>query len=272
MLVCINIHPNKSQNSSNNMRKCITFILFLLSCGPLSYADEVRVGVASNFLGTLRSLAPMFEQQTGHRMLISSASSGMLYAQIKQGAPFDIYMAANTSYPQRLEEEGMALADSRRTYAVGQLVLANQSDTKLQGGLREILLQHGGRIAIANPRSAPYGMAAIAVIDSLEIRDAVHTRIVTGENIAQTFQFVVTGNAEYGFVALSQVIGYKRGKIHYHRIPEAMHGSLEQQLVLLNRGKDNPAAQAFIDFILGDDVQNGLQARGYKPRGARRDY
>lgn len=244
------------------MSSRILVMLGLLILAPLLHAGEVRVAVASNFLETLRALAPVFEQQSGHRISISAASSGVLFAQITQGAPFDVFLAANVDYPALLEEQGRAAAHSRRTYSLGRLVLASSKELPRESDLAAILRNSTGRIAIANPRTAPYGSAARAVIEKFGLTAVLQPRLVVGENVAQTLQFVVTGNAEFGFVALAQVLD-KTGQwsISYRELPVEAYPLIEQQMVLLRQ--DNPAAVAFMHFMQQDTARDLMSRQGY---------
>ncbi len=240
----------------------ILVMVGLLILSPLLQAGEVRVAVASNFLETLRALAPVFERQSGHRITISAASSGVLFAQITQGAPFDVLLAANAEYPALLEQQGRAVAGSRRTYSLGRLVLVSHKHIPGDSDIAAILRNSTGRIAIANPRTAPYGSAARAAIEKLGLTAALQERLVVGENVAQTLQFVVTGNAELGFVALAQVLD-KAGSwsISYRELPAGAYPPIEQQMVLLKQ--DNPAAVAFMQFMQQDSARDVMSRQGY---------
>ncbi|MEW5755742.1 MAG: molybdate ABC transporter substrate-binding protein [Pseudomonadota bacterium] len=240
----------------------ILVVIGLLFLSPLLHAGEVKVAVASNFLETMRALALMFEQQSAHRITISAASSGVLYAQITKGAPFDVYLAANAEYPALLVKQGRAVAGSLHTYSLGRLVLVSHKDLPGDSDIAVILRNSTGRIAIANPRTAPYGSAAQAVIEKLGLTSALQSRLVVGENVAQTLQFVATGNAELGFVALAQVLG-KEAKlsIYYRELPEGSYPPIEQQMVLLKQ--ENPAASAFMQFMRLDAARDVIRRHGY---------
>lgn len=241
----------------------LTVLIFLTL--PTSQAAQVNVAVATNFVGSLRTLVPLFEQKTGHHLRISSASSGVLFAQINQGAPFDIYLAANTSYPKKIMEKGLGVAGSRNTYATARLVLTSNNKQLLQGAdLARIVITSRGKISLANPRTAPYGMAAVQTLKKLAVWDEVQTRIVTGENVGQAFQFVATGNAILGFVALSQILSFNDGVTRdYLEIPAFLYSPLEQQMVLLKRASEKVAAHAFMDFLLAPEIQALLAEKGY---------
>ena len=224
-------------------------------------ADEIRVAVASNFADTLREIAGRFEQQSGHRVTLVSGSTGMHYAQIRNGAPFDAFFAADMKRPRLLEEEGATLADSRFTYAVGKLVLwSPNADYVDPAG--ELLEQGDFRhLALANPKLAPYGRAAREVLEQRHQWQDLQGRMVRGENIGQTFQFVKSGNAELGFVAHSQV---KRPghpiEGSFWEVPQSLYTPIEQQAVLL---KDNDAARAFLSFVKSDESLEIIRGFGY---------
>ncbi|OGT19493.1 MAG: molybdate ABC transporter substrate-binding protein [Gammaproteobacteria bacterium RBG_16_57_12] len=246
---------------------CHLGIAFLLcSLSSAVYADTVRVAVASNFADTLRIIKPQFEQRSGHHLVISSAASGILYAQITQGAPYDVYLAANADYPARLEQQGRAVPGSRQIYAIGRLALVSNNRPLLEHTeLRAVLSDDQQRIAIANPQTAPYGAAALETLQRLGLYDQTRSRLVMGENVAQALQYVVSGNAGLGLVALAQVLGKERPwRLHYREIPAGLHAPIEQQMVLL-AGK-NPAAASFYRFMCEAETQTMLHQQGYDTR------
>ncbi len=228
------------------------------------HAGEVQVAVAANFTAPAQQIAAEFARQTGHQAVLSFGATGKFYAQIVNGAPFEVFLSADDTTPAKLEMEGRAVAGSRFTYAVGTLVLwsakADGVDAKgevLKGGS----FKH---LAIANPKTAPYGAAAIETLTRLKLLDAVQPKFVQGENIAQTFQFVSTGNAELGFVALSQV--FKDGKLTGGSawiVPANLHEPIRQDAAILARGKDNPAAAAFIDYLKTPRAHAIIASFGY---------
>lgn len=235
-------------------------LLAFLPC--LSLAGEVRVAVASNFLAPLKALVAAYEQDHPDRIRISAGSTGKLYAQIVNGAPFDLFLAANAREPERLAETGAAVADSRFTYARGQLALwaggqplaaAEMPAGICQGDYR--------RLAIANPKTAPYGAAALQVLDALDCTAAVQAKLIRGENISQAYQFVASGNADYGFVALSQLHGADAGS--YWVVPESLHDPIDQQGVLLKAGLNNPAAIDFLDYLRSPAALEIIRGFGY---------
>jgi molybdate transport system substrate-binding protein len=232
---------------------------------PMSLrAADVQVAVAANFTAPMRAIAAAFEQDTGHKALLAFGSSGKFYAQIRNGAPFQVFLSADDEKPARLEQAGMAVAGTRFTYAIGQLALwsakAGYVDNK-----GEVLKQGAyAHLAIANPKLAPYGAAAIEVLKNLGLLETVQPRLVQGENIAQTYQFVASGNAELGFVALSQVT--RDGKLTQGSawiVPAHLHAPIRQDAVILANGKDNAAASALMAYLKSDKAKAVIRAYGY---------
>jgi len=219
------------------------------------------VAVAGNFAAPQAELADSFRTATGVEIETSLGATGQLYAQIVNGAPFDIFLAADTVRPQLLEEQNATVPDSRFTYAVGRLVLyASTWDSVAVGDL-----QLGSRpirhLALANPQTAPYGAAAVAVLQHFGLMDEYADRIVRGENVGQAFQFVESGAAEAGFVALSQV--FDRAARHYWLVPDSLHAPILQDGVLLRLGQTNPHAQQYLDFIRGETGRRVIASFGY---------
>ena len=236
------------------------FLLLLLHLGNLS-ATELHIAVAANFASSMRDIAKVYEKKSGHKVKLSSGSSGKLYAQIKHGAPFDLFFAADSLRPELLEQEKLAIAGSRFTYAIGQLILwSPQEDfVDAQG---EVLKGSGFRhIAIANPKLAPYGAAAKAVLQYKGVWTQLRGRMVRGENIAQTFQFVQSGNAELGFVALSQ-LGRSAERISgsYWMIPSHLYPPIEQQAIIV---RDSLVAREFINFVKSKEITTLIESHGY---------
>ncbi len=225
--------------------------LLLQLCGPLiATAGEVRVAVGANFASTLHEIVAGFEQETGHTAVVSSGSSGQLYAQIKHGAPFDVFFSADVTRPKLLEEEGLAVRGSRITYAVGRLTLWSMAPNVVKADGRSTLSGHFEHLAMANPRTAPYGAAAQQTLQALGVWDDVRSRIVQGENIGQTFQFVFSQNAPLGFVALSQVLDVSiNGAGSRWDVPTHLYKPLYQQAVLLVSGQTSEAARTLLDYV-----------------------
>lgn len=228
-------------------------------------AAETVVAVAANFRPVAEVLARDFGATTAHTVRITSGSTGKLYAQIVSGAPFDVFLSADARTPALLEEAGFGVAGSRFTYAHGRLALFVRDPALLGDDLRDTLRQAGiRRIAIANPALAPYGQAAQEVLDAIGGPGAFADRIVTGENVAQAFAFVATGNADAGFVALSNVLqaaGEHDGD--WLEVPSGRHAPIRQDAVLLRHGAGNPAAIAFLEFLAGGAARERIAASGY---------
>ncbi len=240
-------------------------ILFFQMFSAVAVAEEVRVAVATNFLATAKEIITHFEQDTAHVVVVSSGSSGKLYVQIKNGAPFDVFFSADVDRPALLEEEGFAVRGSRFTYAVGRLTLWS-ADSDLIDKNGKTVLSDGTfeHLAIANPKTAPYGTAAQRTLQALGLWGHVKDRLVQGENIGQTFQFVFSTNAELGFVALSQVLDGKiNGAGSRWDVAEGLHNPLRQQAVLLVNGQGNDAARAFLSYVKGPKALNVIQRFGY---------
>jgi len=223
------------------------------------------VAVAANFSAPMKVIAQAFERETGHKAVLSFGATGQLYAQIRNGAPFSILLAADELTPAKIEKEGLGVTGTTFTYAIGQLVLWSKNPGRVdeQGEI----LKKGGftKLAIANPKLAPYGAAAIEVLNHLGVMHQVKPKIVEGANIAQTFQFVFSENAELGFVALSQV--YENGKLKQGsgwRVPASMYSPIKQDAILLNSGRDNPAARALMQYLQSDAAKRVIQDFGYE--------
>ena len=235
-------------------------------CAVLStaQADTVPVAVAANFTAPMQKIAAAFEADTGHKAELSFGATGKFYAQITNGAPFQILLSADDTTPAKLEKEGKAVANSRFTYAIGTLVLwsAQPGYVDAQGAV----LKTGDfkHIAIANPKLAPYGLAAMQTLDKLGLAAQVQPRVVTGENIGQTYQFAASGNAQLGFVALSQVM--ENGQLREGSawvVPATMHAPIRQDAIVLQRGEGNPAADALMQYLRGEKARAVIRAYGY---------
>ncbi|MBF8730428.1 molybdate ABC transporter substrate-binding protein [Pseudomonas guariconensis] len=230
-----------------------------------AWADEVQVAVAANFTAPIQAIAKDFEKDTGHKLVVASGATGQFYAQIKNGAPFDVFLAADDSTPAKLEQEKAIVPGSRFTYAIGTLALWSAKPGYVDDKgeiLKQNTFQH---LAIANPKTAPYGLAATQVLDKLKLTETTQAKLVEGQNITQAFQFVSTGNAELGFVALSQV--YKDGKVQSGSawiVPAQLHEPIRQDAVILVKGKDNPAAKALVDYLKGPKAAAVIKSYGYE--------
>ncbi len=239
----------------------------LIGCFAASgaQADEVQVAVAANFTAPIQAIASDFEKDTGHKLIAAYGATGQFYTQIKNGAPFEVFLAADDSTPEKLEKEGEIVPGSRFTYAIGTLALWSAKDGYVDDAgkvLEENTFKH---LSIANPKAAPYGLEATQVLAKMGLNDKVKDKIVEGQNITQAFQFVSTGNAELGFVALSQI--YKDGKVSSGSawiIPEAMHDPIKQDAVILKKGANNPAAKALADYLKGPKAAAIIKSYGYQ--------
>jgi molybdate transport system substrate-binding protein len=230
----------------------------------LAHAGEVTVAVAANFTAPMQHIAQAFEQDTGHKALLAFGSTGKFYAQIKNGAPFAVLLAADDETPARLEKEGLTVVGTRFTYATGRLALWSKN-ASLVDDKGEVLRSHRfQKLAMADPKLAPYGAAAMEVISKMGVQASVASKLVQGESIGQTYQFVSTENAQLGFVALSQIS--LEGRITQGSawvVPQALHTPLKQDSVLLNPGKDNPAAHALLKYLQADKAKTIIRHYGY---------
>lgn len=233
-------------------------------CG--AEAAQGTVAVAANFTSTAQTLAELFESRSGHRLVIATGSTGQLYAQIRQGAPFDVLLAADQLRPARLFAEKQAAAEPF-TYATGQLALWSPDPERISGDGAAFLAADGdGRIALANPKLAPYGLAARESLEAMGLWNGYRDRIVMGQNIAQTFQITASGGVSAGFVALSQLRDAPEElKGSHWMVPPELHAPIRQDAVLLLRGKDNEAAKSFLAFLTEPGACAAIRAAGYAP-------
>jgi molybdate transport system substrate-binding protein len=227
-------------------------------------AGEVQVAVAANFTAPMQKIAGAFAQDTGHKAVLAFGATGKFYAQITNGAPFEVLLAADDETPAKLEAEKQAVPGTRFTYATGKLVLWSAREGYVDSQGKVLQDGHFAHLSIANPKAAPYGAAAVETLTRLNLYQRLQPRIVQGENISQAHQFVSTGNAELGFVALSQVSRDGRftagsGWI----VPESMHSPIRQDAVILLKGAANPAARALADYLKSDKAKAIIRAYGY---------
>jgi molybdate transport system substrate-binding protein len=225
-------------------------------------AAEVQVAVAANFTAPMQKIATAFEADTGHKPQLAFGSTGRFYAQIRNGAPFDVLLAADDETPARLEREGQG--GSRMTYAIGRLVLWSKQPGLVDDKGEVLRSGKFEKIALADPRLAPYGAAAIETLTKLGLLDTLRPRFVQGENIAQTWQFVATENAQLGFVALSQV--WAEGRLKEGsawRVPETLHSPIRQDAILLHKGRNNSAATALLQYLQGEKARTIIRSYGY---------
>ena len=234
----------------------------MLSTSP-AQADTVAAAVAANFSAPMQAIAPLFAQATGHEAQLSFGATGKFYAQINNGAPFDVLLSADSSTPSKLAAEKKAVATSQITYAQGQLLLWSAQPGYVDGAGAVLKTGTWKHLALANPKLAPYGAAGQEVLQQLGV-DATG-RTVLGENIAQTYQFVASGNAQLGFVAAPQVM--KDGQLQSGSawvIPQALYSPIRQDAIVLEHGRNNPAAQALLDYLQTPAARAIMQAYGYR--------
>ncbi|WP_144173896.1 molybdate ABC transporter substrate-binding protein [Pseudomonas sp. Kh13] len=230
-----------------------------------AWAGEVQVAVAANFTAPIQAIGKDFEKDTGHKLVAAYGATGQFYAQIKNGAPFEVFLAADDSTPAKLEQEKAIVPGSRFTYAIGTLALWSAKPGYIDANGEVLKNNTFKHLSIANPKTAPYGLAATQVLDKLKLSEAIKPKLVEGQNITQAFQFVSTGNAELGFVALSQI--YKDGKVENGSawiVPSSLHEPIRQDAVVLEKGKDNPAAKALVDYLKGPKAAAVIKAYGYE--------
>ncbi len=237
---------------------------FALAFSGAALADNVQAAVAANFAGPMKAIAAVFEKTTGHTVEVTTGATGKFYAQIKNGAPFDVFFAADNETPAKLENEGAAVKGTRFTYATGKLVLWS-AKPGLVDDKGEVLKQNQfNKLAIANPKTAPYGAAAVETINKLGLTAAVTPKLVQGENIGQTFSFIDSGNADIGFVALAQVLegGKLKGGSAWV-VPGNLHTPIVQDAVVLTKGKDNKAAAELMALLKSPRIKDLIRSYGY---------
>ena len=235
----------------------------LIGLASQAFAEEVSVAVAANFAAPMQRIAPEFERETGHKIVSSFGSTGKFYAQVKNGAPFEVLLSADDETPTRLTAENLAMASTQFTYAVGKLVLWSAKPAVVDAAGEVLKKGNFEHIALADPKLAPYGAAALQAMKALDVHEALTTKIVTAENISQSYQFVGSGNALLGFVALSQVL--KDGKIEGSAwlVPASLYEPFRQDAVILEKGKGKPAALALMKFLKGDKAKTVIRSYGY---------
>ncbi|MBL8434701.1 MAG: molybdate ABC transporter substrate-binding protein [Zoogloea sp.] len=242
-----------------------TLLICSLLLSQSASAEEVQLAVAANFTAPMQKIAAEFEKDSGHKARLMFGATGKFYAQISNGAPFEVFLSADDETPARLEKDGLAVAGSRFTYATGRLVLwsaregyvDDKGDVLKKGNFRHL--------SIASPKTAPYGAAAVQTLNKLGLLPALEPRFVQGENIAQTHSFIVSGNAELGFIALSQV--FRDGRLASGSawiVPANLHEPIRQDAVLLAKGQSNPAAAALLKYLKGDKARSIIKSFGYE--------
>ena len=247
----------------------LALLLWLLVVTAAARAAEVQVAVAANFVGPLQRVGEAFTAATGHVLKVSSGATGKFYTQVVSGAPFEVLIAADDETPKKLIAEGHAVTGTNFTYAIGRLVLwsAQPGFVDAQGAVlgSSSAFRH---LAIANPKVAPYGAAALQVLKARGLADAMAPRLVTAESIAQAYQFAATGNAELAFVALSQVaVPSKPAMGSFWLVPQSLYGEIKQDVVLLKPGEKNPAAVALLAYLKSEPAQQLIREFGYGARG-----
>lgn len=242
----------------------LLFGLFLLGVSAIAAAETVHVAVAANFVEPLKTIAGQFEKATGHKVMITSGSTGKIYAQIKNGAPYDLFLAADAKTPAKLEQENAIVPKSRFTYAIGKLALWSSKPGYVDNKGDILKKQPFSHLAIASPKLAPYGLAAMQTLEKLGLEKKLQPKIVQGENIGQTYQFVASCNAELGFVALSQI--YKDGKVKSGSawiVNTDDYQPIRQDAVMLPKARDNAAAVALMTYLKSAASRQVLQSYGY---------
>lgn len=238
--------------------------LLLLLLSPALYADDILIAVAANFAAPMQDIARQFESQTGHTVKLSFGSSGKFYAQITHGAPFDMFFSADRAKPEALERDRKTVPDSRFTYAIGQLVLWSRDDDLIKASAEVLRNGQFNKLALANPRLAPYGLAAQQTLEHLGLRSITEAKWVQGENIAQTYQFVSTGNAELGFVAGSQVLKLEKlisGSAWL--VPSNLHAPILQDAVVLKIAENRPVVHEFVAYLKSPEGAATIRRYGY---------
>ena len=232
------------------------------SASPAALADDALIAVASNFKSTAEALEHLFEEESAHDVAIVPGATGKLYAQIRNGAPYDVFLSADAHHPERLLSDGIAIDGTAFTYATGRLTL--WSPDRADTGPHWLTDPDTRFVAIANPNLAPYGAAAVDALKTLDPDGRISGKLVRGESIGQAFAFVHSGNADVGFVALSQVLTLPEGARGYHwDVPTELYRPVHQDAVQLRRSRNNPSAQAFLAFLASDAAREVIQEHGY---------
>ncbi|GAB0076054.1 molybdate ABC transporter substrate-binding protein [Pseudomonas syringae group genomosp. 3] len=249
------------------LRAALKFSTLALAMSGAAYAsaDEVQVAVAANFTAPIQAIATDFEKDTGHKLVAAFGATGQFYTQIKNGAPFEVFLSADDTTPAKLEQEGDTVKGSRFTYAIGTLALWSAKEGYVDSKGEVLKANQYQHLSIANPKAAPYGLAATQVLSKLGLTDTTKAKIVEGQSITQAYQFVSTGNAQLGFVALSQI--YKDGKLTSGSawiVPDSLHDPIKQDAVILTKGKDNVAAKALVEYLKGPKAAAIIKSFGYQ--------
>jgi len=238
--------------------------LVLAGFAPAAGAAETQVAVAANFTEPAKEIAAAFAAATGHKAVLSFGSSGQFYSQMARGAPYEVFLSADSDRPKKAEQDGLGVPGARFTYAIGRLVLYSATPGLVDGQGAVLRSGRFAKIAIADPAAAPYGVAAVQTLQKLGVYPGLKSKVVMGSSITQAYQFVATGAAEVGFVALSQVINEPGGSRWL--VPAADHAPIEQQAILLFTGQKNPAASAFLKFLKTPKAREIIRRYGYEVR------
>jgi molybdate transport system substrate-binding protein len=237
-----------------------TLGLASLFASQQAFAGSVNIAVAANFTEPAKEIATLFKAKTGHDAVLSFGASGQFYTQIKESAPFGIMLSADDERPKKLVDDGLGVASSRFTYAIGKLVLWSK-DANTVNGEESLKANAFNKLSIANPTAAPYGAAAVETLKALKLYDTLQPKIVMGNSIGQAFQFIDTGNAELGFVALSQLMPNAGGS--RWMVPQNLYTEIRQDAVLLKSAENNDAAKAFLTFLRGPEARAVIEKFGY---------
>ena len=250
------------------MRQCLalsSLVFSVLLVSPSVYAEAVYAAVASNFTDAMKDIAQQYEAESGNKVVLTFGSSGKFVAQIQHGAPFQVFLSADQNKPDALEKAGLVAANSRFTYAIGALALWSAKPNFIDNNDAHLKSGDFNKLALANPKLAPYGVAAMEVLADLGLTEATKEKWVMGENISQTYQFVSTGNADLGFVALSQIMS--QGQIKSGSswiIPTDQYSPIRQDAVLLKSAEHNVAAQGLLDYLRSDKARSIIHSYGYQ--------
>lgn len=244
--------------------RALASLLLLLASATTAQAGEVQMAVAANFAGPIAKIGEAFTAATGHVLKVSSGATGKFYSQILSGAPFEVLLAADDETPRKLVTANHAMAGTQFTYAIGKLVLWSAKPGFVDDQGAVLTSSKVTHLSVANAKTAPYGAAAIEVLKRRGLAETLAPRLVTGESIAQAYQFVATGNAEIGFVALSQVVVPGKAALGSHwLVPQNLYSEIRQDAVLLKAGEKNPAAKGLLDFLKSDAAKRIIRDHGY---------
>ncbi|GLS14910.1 molybdate ABC transporter substrate-binding protein [Hydrogenophaga electricum] len=242
----------------------LSTLMFALVAQTGAWAAEAQVAVAANFTEPIKAIAAVLEKTTGHTLKVSLGATGAFYTQIKNGAPFDVFLAADDERPALLEREGLTVPNTRFTYATGKLVLWSVDPARVDAQGDVLKSPALRKVSFANPKTAPYGAAAVQVMERMGLADALKPKLVQGESIGQAFNFVKTGNADVGFVAMAQVLqGGKLKEGSMWVIPQTHYDTIRQDAVLLKRGEQNEAAKALLKLLQSPNIKDLIRSYGY---------